>query len=115
MNGSRHKVPACYEELHEEGDVDISTCNWHNQQVTITYLKFTWPLMTSLQHIKVLPDPTCSALCRRISYITKNNYVCLIVHECEILLLSLEYKLATYNVGANISFLVKENNLLNNT
>ena len=41
------------------------------------------------------------------------NY--LIVHEyCEILILSLEYKLATYNVEGNILFLAKENNLLNN-
>ena len=95
----------------EEYDVEISTCNWHNQQVTIAYLMFTWPLMTSLQHIKELPDPTCSVLCRRISYITKNNYVCLIMlstKSYEILIPLLEYKLAKYNVGANISFLVKK-------
>jgi len=26
MNGSGHIVPACYLELHEEGEVEISTC-----------------------------------------------------------------------------------------
>ena len=56
-----------------------------------------------------------SALCRRIS---KNNYACLIVHEYKsrkVLILSLEYKLATYNAGVKISFLAKENKLLNKT
>ena len=28
-NGSGHEVPACYLELHEEGEDEISTCIWH--------------------------------------------------------------------------------------
>ena len=29
MNGSGHKVPACYLELHEESEVEILVCIWH--------------------------------------------------------------------------------------
>ena len=33
MNGSGHEVPACYKELHEEGEVELSTCIWHKYKV----------------------------------------------------------------------------------
>ena len=38
-NGSRHEVPACYLELHEEGEVEISTCIWHKYKDMTAILK----------------------------------------------------------------------------
>ena len=38
-NGSGHKVPACYLELHEEGEDEISTCIWHKYKDMTAILK----------------------------------------------------------------------------
>ena len=38
-NGSGHEVPACYLELHEEGEVEISTCIWHKYKDVTAILK----------------------------------------------------------------------------
>jgi len=41
MNVLGHIVPACYLEVHEEDEVEISTCIWHKYKDVTAILKIT--------------------------------------------------------------------------